>query len=55
MSSDYVEEQINGGFNDESQMDDKITEFVDENGFRYEKNEEGRWCLLIMSKFCQDE
>jgi hypothetical protein len=45
------EEEIDYGIYDEKQLDT----YVDENGFKYEKNEEGQWCLLIMSKMNDDD
>lgn len=33
----------------------QLETFTDNEGNRYEKDEEGRWCKLVMSKFCKDE
>jgi len=47
------DEAIGSGDAYESQLDEN--DFVDEDGNRFHKNDDGIWCRLVMSKFCSDE
>lgn len=42
----YDEKIING-----IDVEDQLEKYTDENGNRFEVNEDGDWCLLIMSDF----